>query len=123
MDNIVKGLFVTVVGGVVVWFLTERNGTVDPPGAEVFEAVMMLQCDESSSTICQRRGATCTVSIKTDQTKNDFCVWSDAQSEARCRQTGGIWTTPSSRYAQNHPDIIPVGQSGICGTEVQNLDN
>lgn len=54
-------------------------------------------------------------------TARELCRWYSISTEAACSKTSGLWTSSDSRYAKNHPDAVPKGQSGACISEAANL--
>lgn len=82
----------------------------------------LKRCANRSSIICKRNGATCEVLVANNGAKKDVCRWRSSRNITQCKLTPGIWTTPNSRYAQNHLQAVLGGAKGACITEVKNIE-
>jgi hypothetical protein len=78
-------------------------------------------CEASNERLCSDNGATCGVVGKIDGSAAEVCRWTNVNSVSACNKTSGIWTTPNSKYAKNHPDAVVAGSNGACLTEVANI--
>jgi hypothetical protein len=96
------------------WFKHYRIGEIK---------TLPKRCERGSIATCGKHGAECAVVRGTDGLSTDVCVWPEKNSVAACKSTPGIWTTPNSKYAKNHPDIVARGTRGTCASEVKNLRN
>jgi len=102
----------------------EAPGIMTLPGNVLSEGVIVQtsKCSANSARLCANNGATCDVlGNNSDAPSADVCRWAYANSAAACNGTVGIWTTPNSRYAKNHPNAVAAGSKGVCITEVANI--
>ncbi len=89
--------------------------------ASPLKVLPAAECDTTSARICDIKGAACTVIRDRSYEPTDVCRWTSANSAVACKNTVGIWTTASSKYARNHPDAVAPGSDGACITEVRNI--
>lgn len=79
------------------------------------------QCGAGSTKVCAGNGATCDLVHDQNGEAAEVCRWSEKDTASACKSTVGIWTSPSSTYAKNHPDAIRSGRDGACITSVKNI--
>lgn len=102
---------------------SEAPGIMILPDGILSELVIIQtpKCSANSARLCANNGATCDIVGKNDAPSADVCRWAKAVSADACNQTAGIWTTPDSKYAKNHPNAVAAGSKGACLTEVANI--
>lgn len=79
------------------------------------------ECSKNSVRLCANNGATCGLVHDRSGKATDVCRWASKNTETSCKNTIGIWTTATSKYARNHPDSVASGSAGACITEVKNV--